>query len=106
MDFIDIDNEEIDAEIFARNIPFVGDSNLGEGMVVQFYQCVECYVDNICILYTSKALKWGKVLMKIFADPRGTWFLAHTWQIVHWCGYGYARMWQIVFWCGYSYSVW
>ena len=60
----------------ARNIPFAGNSTLGKGAVVHLYQCVTWTVDKICILYTSKALKWGKVLMQIFADPRGTWFLA------------------------------
>ena len=68
VDFIDIDHEEINADLFARNISVIGDSDLGEGMVVQLYQFMAWAVNMICIWDISKALKWGKVLMQIFTD--------------------------------------
>ena len=71
IDFIAIDTN-ISEESFAAV------STLGKGAVVQ---CVAWVINNICILYTSKVLKWGKVLMQIFSNLRGMWFLAHMCQI-------------------------
>ena len=70
-------------------MPFIADSSLGEGKMIQLYPCVAGAVGEICIVYTSKALKWGKVLMQIFTNSRSPWFFGRAWQIVRWRGYGY-----------------
>ena len=84
----------------------VDDHKLGEGGIDCFNKCVVYAVERICIWDISKALKWGKVLMQIFPDPRGSRFLAHTGSFVRWYDYGCGRTWWIVRWCGYGYDRW
>ena len=76
-----------------HDLSFVLDNKLGEFFVDCFNKCVVYAVKSICIWYISKALKWGKVLLQIFPDPRGSWFLARTCSFVHWYGYGCAHTW-------------
>ena len=77
MDFMDIDD----------------DHKLGEGVVDCVNKCVVYAVERICIWDISKALKWGKLLLQIFPDPRGSCFLARTCSFVRWYGYCCARTW-------------
>ena len=76
MDFMDIDF----------------DHKLGEGVVVGFNECEICAVERICV-WDISALKWRKVLLQIFPDPRGSRFLARTCSFVRWYGYGCAHTW-------------
>ena len=76
MDFMDIDFHH----------------KLGEVFVVGFNKCMVNAVERICI-WDISALKWGKVLLQIFPDPRGSRFLVRTCSFVLWYGYGCARMW-------------
>ena len=89
-----------------HSLSFVVDDKLGEGVVDRFDKCVTYAVGRICIWDISKALKWGKVLMQIFAAPRNSWFLARTLSFVHWYGSSCARTWRIFRWCGYGYGIW
>ena len=80
--------------LFTRNLvhqslSFVVDDKLGEGVVDCLSKCMTYTVERICIWDISKALKWGKVLMQIITDSTSPWFLARTWQLVRWYGYGY-----------------
>ena len=58
-----------------HGLSFLFDHKLGEGVIDCFNKCVVYAVERICIWDISKALKWGKVLLQIFPDPRGSWFL-------------------------------
>ena len=49
---------------------FVAVHKFGEGVGDRFHNCVAYAVEKIC-LYNISALKWRKVLLQIFPDPRG-----------------------------------
>ena len=68
------------------------DHKFGEGVGDLFHKCVASAVEKICI-WDISALKWGKVLLQIFTDPRGSRFLACTCSYVCWYGYSCARRW-------------
>ena len=70
----------------------VVDHTFGGSVGDCFNKFVPYVVERICI-WDISALKWGKVLLQIFPDPRGSRFLARTCSFVRWYGYGCARTW-------------
>ena len=68
------------------------DHKFGEGVGDRFNKCVAYFVEKICI-WDISALKWGKVLLQIFPDPRGLMFLERTCLYVCWYGYGCTCTW-------------
>ena len=93
------------SKLVHHGLSFVADHKFGEGVGDRFNKCVAYAVEKICI-WDISALKWGKLLLQIFPDPRGSRFLARTCSFVRRYGYGCARTWRIVCWCGYGYNVW
>ena len=75
-----------------QGLSSVVDHTFGECVGDCFTNFVPYVVERICIRDIS-ALKWGKVLLQIFPDPRGSRFLAPTCSYVCWYGYGCKCTW-------------